>query len=135
MAAGARSAKGIVDALTYALPASHITKLKDAGSYTNFTASSALPTVVLFTDKPKTSALYKSLSLRFKGRLAFAEVSSKAAEVVEQQGVHAFPKLLVLKGDEVEEYSGEQLKNGFYASFWGLSILHQQKAAGGARHY
>ena len=62
--------------------------------------------MVLFTDKTRTSALYKSLSLRFKGRLAFAEVNSKVADVVESQGVTHFPKLVVMKAEEVEEYSG-----------------------------
>lgn len=63
--------------------------------------------MVLYTDKTRSSALYKSLSLRFKGRLAFAEVNSKAADVLEAQGVTQVPKLVVLKGEQVEEYSGE----------------------------
>lgn len=106
--AGPRTAKAIADALTAALPASQISKVKDAQSFTNFTnTASSLPKVVLFTDKPRTSALYKSLSLRFMDRLAFAEVSSKAADVVEAQGVTSFPKLVVLKAEQEEEYSGE----------------------------
>jgi hypothetical protein len=105
-AAGPRTAKGIADALTAALPTTHISKLKDAPSYSNFTTTSSLPKVVLFTDKPKTSALYKSLSLRFKGRLAFAEVNNKASDIIEQQAVEKFPKLVVLDGDKTQEYSG-----------------------------
>ncbi|KAL3137374.1 hypothetical protein ABBQ32_006902 [Trebouxia sp. C0010 RCD-2024] len=105
--AGPRTAKGIADALTSALPASHISKLKDAKSFSNFTTATSLPKVVLFTDKPRTSALYKSLSLRFKDRLAFAEVSSQAADVVQDQGVTQFPKLVVLQADQVEQYSGK----------------------------
>lgn len=105
--AGPRTAKGIADALTSALPASHISKLKDAKSFSNFTTATSLPKVVLFTDKPRTSALYKSLSLRFKDRLAFAEVSSQAADVVQDQGVTQFPKLVVLQADQVEQYSGD----------------------------
>ena len=105
-AVGPRTAKGIADALTAALPSTHISKLKDAPSYSNFTTTSSLPTVVLFTDKPKTSALYKSLSLRFKGRLTFAEVNSKASDIIEQQAVEKFPKLVVLDGDHMQEYSG-----------------------------
>lgn len=105
---GPRTAKAIADALTAALPASQISKVKDAQSFTNFTnTASSLPKVVLFTDKPRTSALYKSLSLRFMDRLAFAEVSSKAADVVEAQGVTSFPKLVVLKAEQEEEYSGK----------------------------
>lgn len=104
---GPRTAKGIADALTAALPSTHISKLKDAPSYSNFTTTSSLPKVVLFTDKPKTSALYKSLSLRFKGRLTFAEVNSKASDIIEQQAVEKFPKLVVLDGDHMQEYSGK----------------------------
>ena len=62
--------------------------------------------MVLYTDKTRTSALYKSLSLRFKGRLAFAEVNSKVADVVESQGITQFPKLIVMKAEEEEEYTG-----------------------------
>lgn len=61
---------------------------------------------MLYTDKTRTSALFKSLSLRFKGRLAFAEVNSKAADVVESQGINQFPKLVVMKTEGAEEYSG-----------------------------
>lgn len=111
--AGPRTAKGIADALTSALPASQISKVKDAKGFSNFTSATSLPKVVLFTDKSRTSALYKSLSLRFKDRLAFAEVSSKAADVVEAQGITQVPKLVVMKTDQVEEYSGE----GKFGSF------------------
>ncbi|KAL3148687.1 hypothetical protein ABBQ38_014102 [Trebouxia sp. C0009 RCD-2024] len=104
---GPRTAKGIADALTSALPASQISKVKDAKGFSNFTSATSLPKVVLFTDKSRTSALYKSLSLRFKDRLAFAEVSSKAADVVEAQGITQVPKLVVMKTDQVEEYSGK----------------------------
>ena len=62
--------------------------------------------MVLYTDKTRTSALYKSLSLRFKGQLAFAEVNSKVADVVESQGITQFPKLVVMKAEEEEEYTG-----------------------------
>lgn len=61
---------------------------------------------MLYTDKARTSALYKSLSLRFKGRLAFAEVNSKTADVVAHRNVTQFPKLIVMTGDQEEEYSG-----------------------------
>lgn len=104
---GPRTAKAIADALTAALPASQINKIKDAASFSNFTtAGSSLPKVVLYTDKARTSALYKSLSLRFKGRLAFAEVNSKAADVVAHCNVTQFPKLVVMTGAQEEEYSG-----------------------------
>ena len=124
---GPRTAKGIADALTSALPASQINKIKDTLSYSNFTTASTLPKVVLFTDKPKTSALYKSLSLQFKGRLAFAEVSSRASDVIQQQEVTQFPKLVVLRGDnEVEEYSGLLcLSCWLQYSLFGPGTVHQ----------
>ena len=83
--------------------------------------------MVLYTDKPRTSALYKSLSLRFKGRLAFAEVSSKAADVVESQSVTQFPKLVVMKAEEVEEYSGGPRCFAVVAAFQ-KTCQHQSKS-------
>ncbi len=111
--AGARTAKGIADALTAALPSTYISKVRDTSCYSNFTTASTVPKVVLFTDKSKTSALYKSLSLRFKGRLAFAEVSNKASDLIEEHGVTQFPKLVVLDGDKTEEYPGGQFTDPF----------------------
>ena len=49
--------------------------------------------VVLYSNKGKTSTLYKSLSMRFRGRAAFAEVRDTAKELTEAAGVVKFPTL------------------------------------------
>jgi len=68
---------------------------------------SELTKVLLFTDKPKTSDLYKALSCDFKGRLALGEVRKSEADLVERFGVTKFPTLLVVKGEERTVYSGK----------------------------
>lgn len=101
---GPRTAKPIVDAALAQLSDSNIAKVSDAAAFTEYEAAAgkaALPQVVLFTNKPKTTALYKSLSLRYKGRAAFAEVQSTAS-VAEKFGITNFPTLLVVtpSGDQ-----------------------------------
>ena len=52
-----------------------ITKLKAQPDWEAFRESSAgKPVVLLFSSKSKVTPLYKSLSMRFKDRLAFAQV-------------------------------------------------------------
>lgn len=48
--------------------------MKGAAKLDAFKAAGGLPKVVLASAKSKATPLYKSLSLRFKGRLAFAAV-------------------------------------------------------------
>ena len=56
--------------------------------------------VVLYSNKHKTSTLYKSLSLRFKERLSFAEVRESAAkELVAAEGITSFPSLVLIGAD------------------------------------
>ena len=56
------------------LPDTFITTIKSAADFEAFEGASALPKVVLASAKAKATPLYRSLSLRFKGRLAFATV-------------------------------------------------------------
>lgn len=53
--------------------------------------------VLLFTDKPVSTILYKALSIAFAGRLRFAEVRPAAAEVAEAYKVTSYPTLVVVK--------------------------------------
>lgn len=104
-----------------------------AASAGEFFADPTLPKVVLFTDKPKSSHLYMALSMEYKGRLAFAEISNKETALgaylpffiscyprsrsycvcitlAEKYGVEQFPTLLVIKNDEeqtVTKYESE----------------------------
>jgi protein disulfide-isomerase A6 len=73
---GARSAKPMLDAVLAKLDAKNIKKLT-AKSAEEFIADKALPKVLLFTSKPKSSHLYMALSMEYKGKLAFAEIQNK----------------------------------------------------------
>ena len=56
--------------------------------------------MVLYSNKSKTSTLYKSLSIRFNERLSFAEVREAAAKgLLEAQGVTSFPSLHIIAAD------------------------------------
>ena len=68
--------------------------------------------VVLYSNKGKTSTLYKSLSMRFAGRAAFAEVrESSAKEVVAAAGVSSLPALKVIAADGTQQqYEGQLLR-------------------------
>lgn len=57
---------------------------------------SKLPKVLLFTDKPSTPLLYKSLSSEFKSFLVFGEVQKASKELVTRFDITVFPSLLVL---------------------------------------
>lgn len=72
--AGPRSAKSIADAGTALLTEAFVNRPKTAEDFEKFKATADTAKVVLFTDKPRSTTLFKSLSMRFRGRLAFAEV-------------------------------------------------------------
>ena len=69
--------------------------------------------VLLFTNKPSTSPLYKAITLGYKNRLVMGEVrqvgsgSGSNADVVEKYQVTKFPTLLVVDAEEgVAKYDG-----------------------------
>lgn len=63
--------------------------------------------VILFTDKPTTTPLYKALSVDFGG-LWMGEVKKSEKQVLDLFGIQSFPTLLVLKpGEEASVYSGK----------------------------
>jgi len=96
---GARTAAGIASFATNALP-SFVTAVTSK-NYDNF-VSSDLAKVLLFTDKPQTTSLYKAVSVEFKGTLAVGEVKKSETALVEQFKVTSFPTLLVLKDKDSE---------------------------------
>lgn len=72
--AGPRSAKAIADAALGLLPDTFVTTIRGQSEFDSFKEAGELPKVVLLSSKARATPLYKSLSLRFKGRLAFALV-------------------------------------------------------------
>ena len=64
--------------------------------------------VLLFSDKKKTTSLYKALSGQFLGRLAFGQVHSSNAEAMSKFDVTSAPTVVVIKEDGSHEiYSGK----------------------------
>lgn len=65
---------------------------------------------LLLSDKGETPALYKSLAMRYLGKIAFGEALRSNAEVSATFGVRSYPTLLVVCGgnrDVVVKYDGE----------------------------
>ena len=56
------------------------------------------PIALLFTEKKKTSDLYKGLSCHFHGRLALAEIHSSDKSLVSRFSIKKFPTLIVVGG-------------------------------------
>jgi protein disulfide-isomerase A6 len=63
--------------------------------------------VILFSDKPQTTSLYKAVATEYKGRLAVGEVKKSESSLVEKFGIKSFPTLIVLKGEEQITYDGK----------------------------
>ena len=66
----------MADSALALLPDTFIASLKGAAAFEEFRDASEAPKVILASAKPRATPLYKSLSLAFKGRLAFALVGS-----------------------------------------------------------
>ena len=58
--------------------------------------------MILFTDKSQTSPLYKSLALRYRGKLSFGEVQSRNKELTALLGVTNFPTLLAVCNGDIQ---------------------------------
>ncbi|KAL4447472.1 hypothetical protein ABPG75_004691 [Micractinium tetrahymenae] len=87
---------------------------------------------LLLSDKGETSALYKSLALRYLGKVAFGEALRSNAEVSAALGVTDYPTLLVVCGgnkDVVVKYEGE-MKSTKIARF--LNQFYSGKACAAA---
>ncbi|KAK9807192.1 hypothetical protein WJX73_006186 [Symbiochloris irregularis] len=107
---GPRTAKGLVDAATYALPQRFITKVRSPGDLAEFMQKSALPKVLLFSTKSASTPLYKGLSTRFSQHLQFGEARNTDAALAEALNVTSFPQLLVLPASAEAEaipYTGK----------------------------
>jgi protein disulfide-isomerase-like protein len=109
---GDRSAPAMRDWALGLLPNDVVTQVADGKKLDGFLKVSARGAgggarwgagMLLFTPKKVTSALYKSLALRYKGKLAFCEVRGASADHVlaKRFGITKFPALVaVCGGDE-----------------------------------
>jgi protein disulfide-isomerase A6 len=113
---GERSAKALSDFVTAQLPRDFIHNLTSAAPDWRDWAAVAPPGVLLFTDKAASTALYRALSLRFRGRLRFAQASAADAELAAAFGVSATPSLVVqLASGERVTYDGNLKANALTA--------------------
>jgi thioredoxin-like negative regulator of GroEL len=118
---GDRSAGSIKDWGIGLLPTETVSVLSSDASLGPFLKSSQQSKiarwgvgVILFSSKDKTSPLYKSLSMRYKGRIAFAEIRKGSSLAADGRfRINQYPTLIaVCGGDErsIIPFSGD-LKN------------------------
>lgn len=118
---GDRSASSIRDWGLSLLPSSHISVINKDEELDKFLKSIGSGSskakwgvgILLFSSKSQTSALYKSLSLRYKSKISFGEVRKSAAKIFEKFQVKTSPAVVaVCGGDEhtTVRYDGE-MKN------------------------
>lgn len=122
----ARSSKGFIDHVKYVMP-SFVARVKPSGVDAFFGDLPKLPHVFLFTEQSSTSPLYKGMSSRFKGAVAFGEVrKSDAGDLLKRFGVNSFPALLgfpVGKNDResIVNFNGAMDPESLEKFFSGLS--------------
>jgi len=100
---GARTAAAIANYALSKLP-SFVTPVTSS-THEKFLGDK-LPKAILFTNKDKTSDLYKALSIDFHHRFALGEAKHSDKKLVEKYGVTTFPTLLILAKEE----GGENIK-------------------------
>lgn len=93
---GARTAKGIVDAVVDKIP-NHVARLKE-GEVEGWVAKGGAK-AILFSDKGTVSALLKALAVDFLGAIDVGQVRDKEKGIVTEYAVSKFPTLLLLPGE------------------------------------
>lgn len=113
---GARTAKGIVDAVVDKIP-NHVKRVQGSQLDEWLSESPGAPKAMLFSEKGTTSALIRSLAVDFLGVVDFAQIRSKETAAVEKYGVTQFPTLVVLPGPGKEPilYTDEMKKTPILA--------------------
>ncbi|CAL5872909.1 uncharacterized protein PFLUO_LOCUS7178 [Penicillium psychrofluorescens] len=108
---GARTAKGIVDAVVDQIP-NHVKRATDKDLDKWLAQNEDRPKAILFTEKGSTSALIRALAIDFLGSIDFAQVRDKERESVDKYEITEFPSLVLVPGDggENKVYNGEMKK-------------------------
>ncbi|KAJ5526610.1 PDI related protein A [Penicillium frequentans] len=108
---GARTAKGIVDAVVDRIP-NHVRRATDKDLDNWLGQNEERPKAILFTEKGTTSSLIRALAIDFLGAIDVAQVRNKETSSVEKFGVEQFPTLVVVPGGDAEPtvYGGELKK-------------------------
>ncbi|KAK3716704.1 hypothetical protein LTR37_006334 [Vermiconidia calcicola] len=112
---GARSAKGIVDAVIDKIP-NHVKRLKD-DDYQDWLEEGDGPKAILFSDKGTTSALLKAIAIDFLGGISVAQIRDKEREAMEVFHVEKMPTLVLLPGGGKDPvtYNSEMKKDAMVA--------------------
>lgn len=108
---GARTAKGIVDAVVDRIP-NHVKRATDKDLDNWLGQNEERPKAILFTEKGTTSSLIRALAIDFLGAIDVAQVRNKETNSVEKFGVEQFPTLVVIPGGDAAPavYDGELKK-------------------------
>ncbi|KAI7906435.1 uncharacterized protein BX663DRAFT_427969 [Cokeromyces recurvatus] len=115
---GPRDAKSIVDFLLSYQPSNVLfvkwnekdVKSKKSISLDSFlqTKNESLSKVLLFTNKPTTTPLYKALSVDFKDRLLVGEVKHSEKNIIKEFNIQSFPTLVVISPEHgILKYEGK----------------------------
>ncbi|KAJ5186997.1 hypothetical protein N7449_009991 [Penicillium cf. viridicatum] len=108
---GARSAKGIVDAVVDHIP-NHVKRATDKDLDKWLGQNEDRPKAILFTEKGTTGALIRALAIDFLGAIDIAQVRNKETVSVKKYGVTELPALVLIPGTDAEPkiYDGELKK-------------------------
>ncbi|KAF8544239.1 thioredoxin-like protein [Trichophaea hybrida] len=115
---GERTAKAISDAVLKRVP-DHVTKLTGSTFDDFLEKKNETAKAILFTNKAKTSPLWKSMAIDFLGVISFGQVHEKEKEVVEKFGIIKYPTIVFLPGGDAEGvvYEGQLKKAGLSEFF------------------
>ncbi|RIA87710.1 hypothetical protein C1645_807174 [Glomus cerebriforme] len=111
---GARTAKAIVDfALSeipsFVQPISNKNPTKKSLTIEEFLSkdNKTISKVILFTNKERTTYLYKALSVEFHNRLLLGEVRQQESRIIEKFNIKKFPTLFAInkQTDEITEFT------------------------------
>jgi thioredoxin-like negative regulator of GroEL len=105
----------------------HVIKIKEESLDIFLAKNSDRPHVVLFTSKPTTPPLFKSLATRFKNRIVFGEVSDKQKKLVDHYEITKFPTVIAFAPGSSEKitYDGEITPEALIE--WLQSLLPEQQ--------
>ncbi|CAG8437068.1 10505_t:CDS:10 [Ambispora gerdemannii] len=123
---GPRTAKAIVDYVlgeipSFVQPISNKHPTKKTLTIDEFLEkdNATLPKAILFTNKERTTPLYKSLSIDFRNHMLLGEVRQSESEILKKFGINSFPTLLVIPAGESDAVAFDgKLDHGLIFEFF-----------------
>ncbi|KAL7271586.1 hypothetical protein RUND412_005645 [Rhizina undulata] len=119
---GARTAKGMVDAVVERMP-NHVIRLKSSELDDFLSKNNETAKAILFTNKGMTTALWKALATDFLGSIKLGQVRNIEKEANERFGITEYPTIVVLPGGDAEGqvYKGKMEKKSLFDFFSKIS--------------